>query len=430
MEKDDSGLTLARFIRNDMKNHYSRIILRTGQPGFAPEYSVIRDYDIDAYKSKTELKRSDLESVFYTSLRSYRDITFLQIQRKCIEQVVDSITNINSATDLPNFASALLNQIQHFVGIENGQLILEPSEAFAISKSEQKTRILASSESLKMKEQNDLNLIGGEMQKYINESLATQKDVSRAPYFIHYMETQRKNEIVLALKSRFKLSDSDEELLKLFSSNVILIYENLILNEEINDSHNLLIRLLGGTVESRSLETGSHVRRVGEISALLSQLSGMSSGEIERMRMAAPLHDMGKISTPDSILNKPGKLTEDEWTIIRRHSEDGFDLMNNTDNPILDKASIIALEHHERWDGTGYPMGKKMKEITLEGRIVALADVFDALTSKRCYKDAWTFEKTLKFIEENSGTQFDPTLTELFLQHKEDVRQIYLNFPD
>ncbi|MBI9098631.1 MAG: DUF3369 domain-containing protein [Spirochaetaceae bacterium] len=430
MEEDDAGLKLAKYIREDLKNHYTRIILRTGQPGFAPEYSVIKDYDIDAYKNKTELKRADLESVFYTSLRSYRDISFLQLQRKCIEQVVASITHINSTTDLPDFASALLNQIGHLTGIEEGRLILEPSETFAVSRSEFKTRVLASSGKGHMVERNEIGVIDSEARALIDESLNSHCDVYAHPYFVHYMQTQRNNEIVLALKSRYRLSEADEELLILFSSNVILTYENLILSEEISESQNLIVRLLGGAVESRSLETGSHVRRVGELAALLTSLSGGTLGEIEMMRVSAPLHDVGKISIPDFILNKPEKLNDKEWSIIKTHSLNGFNLLKDTGNIILDKAAIIALDHHERWDGTGYPSGKKGLEISLDGRIVAIADVLDALVSRRCYKSAWSYDQTMIYMKKMKGSQFDPELTDLLLENSKEVYDIYLKYPD
>lgn len=433
MEEDDAGLKLAQYIREELKNHFTRIVLRTGQPGMAPEYSVVKEYEIDAYRSKIELKKADLEAVFFTSLRSYRDISALQTQRQCVEQVVSSITKINSATDLPDFASAILTQISQFIGGQMGELLLDSTEAYAVSRSHEKTRILAFSGNSRKKDRvqsiPNLNSIRDEVRNAIELGFQSHRDVYEPPYFVHYMMTQRRNEIVLTLKTGQDLSESDKKLLKLFSSNVTLTYENLILNEEIFETQNLLIRLLGGAMESRSRETGSHVKRVGEFSALMAQLIGMPGDYVERIRIASPLHDVGKVSTPDSILNKPGPLNPEEWELMKNHSLEGYDILKDTDNPIINMAALIARDHHERWDGSGYPHGKKGKEITLEGRIVALADVFDALLSDRCYKKAWTLEETLLFIENESGSQFDPEIKEIFLVNKERFIEICQKIP-
>jgi response regulator RpfG family c-di-GMP phosphodiesterase len=431
MEEDDSGLKLADFIRYECRNSYSRIILRTGQPGVAPEYSVIKDYDIDAYRNKTELKQSDLESIFYTSLRSYRDINSLKAQRNNIEQLVKSITNISTTNDLPEFASVLLKQIEGFTGTDHGQLLLEPSESYAVSKGAQKTRILAMTpESINISQDEDLHNIEGQIHDLIEKSLLIGKDIKEHPYYIHYQKTQRNNEIIMALKSREPLSDEDEKLLNLFSTNVSLSYENLMLHDEITESQRLLIRLLGGAMESRSMETGSHVKRVGDSAALLAELSGKKSNFIERIRMAAPLHDVGKVGTPDAILNKPGALTSEEWTIMKEHSLEGYEILKDTDNPIIDMAAQIALDHHERWDGGGYPGSKKADDISQEGQIVSLVDVTDALLSNRCYKKAWPFEKVAEIIKEGSGTQFRPELVELFLRNQNRFLEIFNKNPD
>ncbi|MBF9016613.1 MULTISPECIES: DUF3369 domain-containing protein [unclassified Oceanispirochaeta] len=431
MEEDDSGLKLADFIRHECKNSYTRIILRTGQPGVAPEYSVIKDYDIDAYKNKTELKQSDLEALFYTSLRSYRDINSLKKQRSNIEQLVDSITSISTAKNLPEFASSLLKQIEGFTGTDRGQLLLEPTESFTVSKGRQKTRVLAMTpESINIYQEEDMQSLEGRIHDLINNSMINHQDIKEHPYYIHYQKTQRGNEIIMALKSREPLTEEDEKLLNLFSSNVSLSYENLMLHDEIQESQRLLIRLLGGAMESRSRETGSHVNRVGDFAAFLAELYGKTADFIECIQMAAPLHDVGKVGTPDAILNKPGALTAEEWITMKEHSMEGYEILKNTDNPIINMAARIALDHHERWDGGGYPGGKIAEDISVEGQIVSLVDVTDALLSNRCYKKAWPFEKAVGIIEEGSGTQFNPELVELFVQNKDAFLEIFNKNPD
>jgi len=432
MESDDEGLKLARFIREEIKNHFSRIVLRTGQPGTAPEYMVVREYDIDAYKSKTEMKKSDMEALFYTVLRSYRDITALQKQRKQIEQVVSSITAINRATDLHEFSSAILSQINLLMGSSKGTLQFNSNEAYAVSKNHEKTRILALSGDVDTEPQmtDKIHDIKKDAQKAIDLGFTNSETSYNHPYYVHYMKTHRKNEILLTIKSQKHLTHEDEDLLKLFSSNVTLTYENLMLNEEILETQNLLIRLLGGAMESRSRETGSHVRRVGELSALLAGYYGLAQDEVERFRIAAPLHDVGKVSIPDKILHKPGSLDSTEWKIMQQHSTAGYELLKDTEHPIIEKAALIARDHHEKWDGSGYPAKLKGEEISIEGRIVALADVFDALTSCRVYKEPWDIKKALQYIESSRGIHFDPLLVDLFLQNKSEMEKIKKLFPE
>lgn len=432
MESDDAGLELARYIREELNNHYSRIILRTGQPGMAPEYAVVKEYDIDAYKSKTELKKADLESVFYTALRSYRDITSLQRQRECLEDVVTSITKINSAQGLPEFASAILEQITQFTGSSQGKLQFEESEAYAVSLSEAKTRVLALSgqEELPTEHLQSLEELRKEVKQAIEWGLKNHKSSYRKPYYIHYMMSQRQNEIILTMKSENPLPGPDRHLLEIFSSNVALAYENLILTEEILETQDLLISLLGGAMESRSRETGNHVRRVGEAAKHLASFLGLGASFQERIRIAAPLHDVGKVSTPDAILFKPGSLTSEEWEIMKDHSMAGHEILKDTQNPIIEMAARLARDHHERWDGLGYPRGIREEDISLEGRIVALVDVFDALISPRTYKDPWPQAKAFEYIEDNRGLHFDPHIVEVFLLNKDIFLEIFEELKD
>jgi len=189
------------------------------------------------------------------------------------------------------------------------------------------------------------------------------------------------------------------------------------LNREINDTQRELIFTLGEVAEGRSNETGNHIKRVSEYTALLASYCGYSQKEIETVKIASTMHDIGKIAIEDAILKKPDRLTREEYLRMKEHSLIGYNMFKNSKRPILKAASIIAKEHHEKWDGSGYPYGLKGEEIHHYGRMVALVDVFDALISDRAYKKGWDSEKVFAFLEAQKGKHFDPELVEIFLGH-------------
>ncbi len=206
--------------------------------------------------------------------------------------------------------------------------------------------------------------------------------------------------------------------------------ESVLLQEEIETTQREIIFTLAETAELRSKETGNHVKRVAEYSRLLSTLVEMPESEAEILKLASPLHDIGKIAIPDSVLLKPGKLDAEEWEIMQTHTVMGYDMLKHSDRRILKAASIVAYEHHEKWDGTGYPRRTKGEEIHIYGRITAIADVFDALSSYRVYKPSWPMEKILTLFEEEKGRHFDPVLAALFIENFDKVLEIYETYKD
>lgn len=175
------------------------------------------------------------------------------------------------------------------------------------------------------------------------------------------------------------------------------------------------VRRLSMAVESRDSDTGAHIERIGRFATLLAEHIGMSAEFCRRISHAAPLHDVGKVAIPDSILLKPGPLTAEERVIVETHTEEGYRLLRGSSSSILDMAATVALTHHERWDGTGYPRSLVGQQIPIEGRIVAIADVFDALTSDRVYREAFPLEKAIGMMRAQSGLHFDPTLLGAFM---------------
>jgi len=431
METENAGLDLARYIRLELKNSFSRIILRTGQPGIAPEQSVIRNFDIDGYKCKTELRKQDLESAFYTSLRAYRDICQLQKHREILEQVIESIANISQVGDLLNFAGAVLAQIKLVLNLSSTKMLVESHEAFAISQMEDRLNMFSTNgEDLKILQHSDINMLPNHERLLFENALKIKQNFHNDRYYVYYHHSERGYDTIFAFETKHILEKEEVDMIDLFLRNVLLSYENLLLVNAYEETQELAITLLGGTMESHSKETGEHVVRVGLFAALLAKLHGEDKYFCERIRLAAQLHDVGKVGVPDYVLKKEGPLNDEEWLEMKLHVIKGWDILQGLDNAIIKMASNLVLDHHEKWDGSGYPNGKAALNITLEGRITAIADVFDALCSKRCYKQAWPLDEAKAEIKNAAGGQFDPNLCQLFDDNFQQFADIYNLHPD
>lgn len=199
---------------------------------------------------------------------------------------------------------------------------------------------------------------------------------------------------------------------------------------EIRESREEIALRLISASEERDNETGAHVRRIGLYAAEMAVLLGWSQEAVDAIRSAAPMHDIGKVGVPDSILQKPGALSEAEWAIMRQHPTMGARILKGSKVPFIEMAARIAACHHEKWDGTGYPQGLKGEDIPIEARMTTLADVYDALSHRRHYKEPWPEAKVVEILQEGRGTHFDPTLVDLFLEHLEVMRSILEANPD
>jgi HD-GYP domain-containing protein (c-di-GMP phosphodiesterase class II) len=193
---------------------------------------------------------------------------------------------------------------------------------------------------------------------------------------------------------------------------------------ELEQSQRDAISMLGEAGHHNDYNTGVHIWRMADYAALLAEHCGYKSKEVELIKLAAPMHDTGKIGISDYILQKPMKLKEDEWEIMKTHCAVGYKILSKSETPLFQLAASIALNHHEKWDGSGYPRSLKGKTIPKEARVVAIADVFDALTMKRDYKDPWSVEDTFAFLQENSGKHFDPDLVDIFISLEDEILKL------
>jgi len=205
-------------------------------------------------------------------------------------------------------------------------------------------------------------------------------------------------------------------------------YERKRVLDEVEEGQKEIIYMLTELIESCSQETGEHVKRVAQMSKLLAKYHpALSDDDVQNIFYASPMHDIGKVTIPDAILKKRDTLTPEEFEVMKTHTTAAHKFLKGSRRKIIQAADVIAMNHHEKWDGTGYPKGLKGEAIHIYGRIVSIIDVFDALTHERYYKEAWTVEDSLAYMKEHTGTHFDPSLIDIFLEHQDEFIEIALS---
>jgi len=419
MESDDSGLLLVKYVREKLRNLAVRIILRTGQAGKAPATRVILEYDIDDYKEKTELTLERMLVCVISALRSYSFITAIEENRNGLKRIIEASADIFERQSLKKLAAEVLRQLAGILQLKKDDMETHVS-GLAASAVDGELTVMAASGKFSEFADRPLSQVSGNL---VQQALSMAKKQPHAFYCesgtcAWYFRNQDVSEIFLFFEIGKKLDENEQDLLELFFANVSMAFDNLLLNKSIEDTQKEVIFQLAETVEYRSAETGGHVRRVSEYARLLALQSGLGEEEAEMLRLASTAHDLGKIGIPDSILGKPGPLTPDEYEIIKSHVLRGHELLMHSTRPIIQAAARIVLQHHERWDGTGYPQGLSGEDIHLHARIVAVADVFDALSNKRAYHQAWSREEVFTYFQDQRGKQFDPRLVDIMLENK------------
>lgn len=419
MESDDAGLQFAKWLRNDQKNKMSRVILRTGQPGQAPEEKVIMEYDINDYKQKTELDRRRLFTAVVSALRGYRDLREIDENRKYekefkygLQKVIEATANVMEEQKLTNFFQGLLQQVLSILRFEQQGALLKITNAGGtiFDKSDYKVITQVGTD---INHQLDDNL-----KNLMNNAIKMRESVFENDTFIAYLPSLSAQESLIYLKGVDinHIKELDIQLLQMFCRSAGIAFDNLMMKTEVQKTQAEVINRLGNAVESRSKESGNHIRRMSAFSGIIAKQLGIPPYECEILELATPMHDIGKIATPDSILLKPGRLDTSEFEIMKQHASIGYEILEGSELPIITAAATIAHQHHEKFDGSGYPHGLKGEEIHIFSRIVAVADVFDALLHKRCYKPAWTLDDVLELIKEQRAKHFDPKIVDAFFE--------------
>ena len=419
MESDDAGLQLTRVIRETLGNRLVRIVLRTGQSGLVPEQQVIVDYDINDYKSKSELTSRQLFTCVIASLRAYDSLLSLERSRRGLEKVLEASTELFKIRALNDFASGLLHQVGAILGVGSvGLLFIKRDQSDELA-------VLAGTGAFEAADLEEVSRHHPAALSAVWRALQERSHRVEPDGMVIYVPGSAECHYVIYATPGELLGPEDMQLLALFCERISTAVERLSLFEALRRTQTATVLALADLAEYRDDTTGHHVMRVQNITdSIMAELQRMgaysdelSPEMIEFAGLASVLHDVGKVSIPDRILHKPGPLDAEEMRIMRQHATFGGKILSKAlamsgGQGYLLFAQQIAAGHHEHWDGQGYPEGLSGRAIPLAARIVAVADVFDALTHDRPYKKAWRTDDALAYLHVRRERQFDPLVVD------------------
>ncbi|POZ60013.1 DUF3369 domain-containing protein [Chromobacterium alticapitis] len=422
MESEDAGLRLVHRIREELNNGVVRIVLRTGQPGQAPEQEVILNYDINDYKTKTELTTQKLFTTTIASLRAYENMVSLEKNRQGLAKILESASDLYQLHSLREFASGVLRQISALLDIGTDGILCVRNENHS---GRPELEILAVSGSYEyLAEKGDLSS-EPKLESVIMQVFKEKRSIYQHPYDVLYIASRNRREFAVHFMPQWPLDTVECDLLDVFCQRISAAYDNLYLYHQLRSAQEATVVALADLAEFRDTDTGDHVLRVQKLTDAIAQEMLMRNDYPEQMSrefldmvgMASILHDIGKVATPDHILLKPGKLDPEERAIMEQHASIGAHILAKSAQMVegtsyLSLGSEIAGGHHEHFDGNGYPGKLLGQNIPLSARIVAVVDVFDALMNKRPYKEPWKLEDTMQYIKGRAGSQFDPLVVE------------------
>lgn len=395
--------------------------MRTGQPGQAPEEEVIKKYDINDYRLKTELTLKRLNTSLHSALRNYRDLVNIENHRRGLQQIVASSSRVFRMSSIDDFYHNILFELGNFK-LSNSLFDVRSKskdqdvDGFVFSRKNHTMLILAAIGKYKNYLGIPMDKLPAEIRPTKDPGLDQTGEVEILPdgFFVNI---SNKNTESIHVYIEGSIEDYDFDLINIFISSYSIALDNFIINNMIQSTQREIIFALAETVESQFEETGSHVKRVTKMMYNFALLNNFSYAEAESIELASSMHDLGKVAIPSHILKKPGKLTDEEFEIIMTHAEQGYRILSNSNLPVLKLASEIAYHHHEKYNGRGYPNRMKGAEIPLSARMMAIVDVFDALTHKRVYKEAMPLEEAVSYLISEKGEHFDPRLIDVFVEN-------------
>lgn len=419
METDNAGLELVNFIREELGNNKIRLIIRTGQPGAAPEREVIDHYDIDDYKDKTELTAQRLYTSLRTALKAYHDLRVIDRNRQGLEYILDATPGLYmpQVESLDGFFRGVLMQVIALCRLGNNSVISSINGIIGTLDKETVHIQAGTGDYADKKDGGHLPELLERCSRIVLDSDSTQiLQHEELPPHSLLLPLRNGDETLgfIFLENTARLNKDERHLLYVLTNQCAAAMQNLRLHLELKEANQESLYMLAIAAEFKDKTTGAHITRMAETIRLLALELGLKDKEARHYGQAGMLHDIGKLGVPDKILQKPARLNEEEFDIIRRHPETGVRILGR--HPWFTLARDIAFGHHERWDGKGYPRGLKGEEISLACRITSVADVFDALYHERPYKAAWSLDDVLSEIKSCSGKQFDPQVVAALLR--------------
>lgn len=421
--------TIAEAIRRDGRHADVRLILRFDDPGLIPPPDIILELDVADCRTTPDLTVDRLVPLFNTALDAFQNRQEIRRGRLGLLRLADASSQLVERQPLHKFAREVLRQLHAVLQLNANPLPFQGS-GFTATEQNGKFLIWAGTGCFDtMVGRTPAEALSPRLLKHLERAMTERTSFfAEAAYFAYYC-TRSGVRHLLYLNAGRPLDRLDRDLVHLLYGSVTLALENRYLDREIREIQEDALATLEGVMENRSRETGSHGRRVAEMAALMARKAGLPRGQVKMLRLSAPLHDIGKVGIPDAILFKRERLSPEEFEKIRRHTDIGFEILKNARRDIMEAAVIAAQQHHERWDGTGYPRRLKGTEIHIFGRIIGLIDVFDALLHTRAYKKAWKPAKVLDYIRGERGGQFDPGLVDLLLDNIDAFMEVNDRYP-
>ena len=422
METDDAGLILARRIREELSNQIVRVVLRTGQPGQAPEQRVIIEYDINDYKAKTELTTQKLFTTVISALRAYESLMMLERSRIGLGKILAGATNLYQIHSLREFASGVLNQVSAILDVgADGVLCVMSAESGLPT-------VVAATGGYAPLAENEVMPADHPLLPAITKAFAEKHSQFEHPANVLFIHTLEQRELCISVTPPWPLAAFQRDLLEVFCERIAAAFDNLYMYGQLRRAQEATVVALADLAEFRDHGTGGHVRRVQNLTSQIAERMherGVRDPELtpqllEMIGLASILHDVGKVSTPDQVLLKPAAHTAEERRVMQTHAQIGRAILERAAKMVdgvsyLTYGALIAGGHHEHFDGAGYPAALKGREIPLCARIVAVVDVFDALLHRRPYKEPWPYPDVVAYIRERRGTQFDPDVVDALL---------------
>ncbi len=413
METEHAGLDAVLTIRHQLKNQLTRIVIRTGQPGQAPEEMVVRHYDISDYREKTEITARRLHTIVHQGLSQFRELADVHNRKHGLEQVVGASAELQAQRNEEDFARRTLQQL---IALLYGEPA--PADALmAVRAAGKPARVLTGSGRYAPASHMALDeVVTPELNTELEAALRDRATEYAPTHFITTLVTASGIQLLLYVSGEQAVNPADPAHIGLFGRAVAAGFENLRLTRALKDSQRSLILLLSTAVEQRSRSGSGHGQRTAKLVRLLGELHGLPESVLEWLPLAATLHDVGEIAIPETILNKAGELTRDEQALLETHTRWGQDLLRGQESDMLQIAGMIAGQHHERWDGAGYPNGLRGEQIHLYARLTGLANGFDELLHPRSGRLP-PLAQVIAQLENERGRAHDPQLLDLMLKN-------------